>query len=164
MAITCWILISMRNISVKSCRENLNTHFMFNNFPRPTSPQISYRIWGHVERCGTERQATDDNVADAHCMMDNSGYKYVFRTRNNHCSPTATMVTRTRLSVTLPVLFLLKTRDFLTGDFRPKFCNSCLRKAVYFPVPATDGNQSEPWIYRVYTSMLPVPVAARSKA
>jgi hypothetical protein len=27
-----WILLRMRNISDKSCRENQNTHFMFNNF------------------------------------------------------------------------------------------------------------------------------------
>jgi len=31
MTISGWILLSMRNISDKTCRENQNTHFMFNN-------------------------------------------------------------------------------------------------------------------------------------
>jgi hypothetical protein len=30
--ISCWILLRMRNVSHKSCRENQNTHFMFNIF------------------------------------------------------------------------------------------------------------------------------------
>jgi hypothetical protein len=29
-----WILHTERNISPRSCRENRNTHFMFNNFPK----------------------------------------------------------------------------------------------------------------------------------
>jgi hypothetical protein len=32
MIIYCLILLRMRNISYKSCRENQNTHFMLNNF------------------------------------------------------------------------------------------------------------------------------------
>ena len=32
MIISRWILLRMRNVSDKSCRENQNTHFMFNNF------------------------------------------------------------------------------------------------------------------------------------
>jgi hypothetical protein len=32
MVICRWILVRMRNVSDKSCRENQNTHFMFNNF------------------------------------------------------------------------------------------------------------------------------------
>jgi hypothetical protein len=31
MILSCWILHRMRNILCKSCRENQNTHFMFNN-------------------------------------------------------------------------------------------------------------------------------------
>jgi hypothetical protein len=27
-----WVLVRLRNVSDKSCRENENTHFMFNNF------------------------------------------------------------------------------------------------------------------------------------
>ena len=32
MTISCWILLRMRNVSNKSCREHKSTHFMFNNF------------------------------------------------------------------------------------------------------------------------------------
>jgi hypothetical protein len=57
MIISCWILLRMRNVSDKSYRENQNTHFMFNKFSRK-----SCRLWDNVEKYGTARQATDDNI------------------------------------------------------------------------------------------------------
>jgi hypothetical protein len=45
----------MRNISYKSCRENQNTHFTFNNY-------FSENRAVDVEKYGTTRQATDDNI------------------------------------------------------------------------------------------------------
>jgi hypothetical protein len=58
MIISRWILLRMRNVSDKSCRENQNTHFMFNNlFPRKPC-----RLWDNVEKYGRVRQATDDNI------------------------------------------------------------------------------------------------------
>jgi len=49
----------MRNISDKSCRENQETHFMFDTifFSRK-----SCRLWDNVERYGRGRQATGDNM------------------------------------------------------------------------------------------------------
>jgi hypothetical protein len=40
------------------CRENQNIHFMSNNhlFPK------QYRLWDNVEKYGTAREATDDNI------------------------------------------------------------------------------------------------------
>ena len=32
MTVSRWIILRMRNVSFKSCRENQNTHFVFNNF------------------------------------------------------------------------------------------------------------------------------------
>jgi len=32
MTMSCWILLRMRYVSDKNCKENQNTHFMFNNF------------------------------------------------------------------------------------------------------------------------------------
>jgi len=56
----------MRNVSNKSCRENQNTHFVFNNFFSEN------RIFlDNVEKCSKAEQATDDNMAHAHCMLDN---------------------------------------------------------------------------------------------
>jgi len=49
----------------KSCRENQNAHFVFNNFFFK-----SHRLWDNVEKYCTAGQATDDNMARAHCMLD----------------------------------------------------------------------------------------------
>jgi hypothetical protein len=51
----------MRNVSDKSLRENQNTHFIFNNF---------FLNHAFVEKYGRARQATRDNMAHAHCMME----------------------------------------------------------------------------------------------
>ena len=59
MIISRWILLRMRNVSDKSCRENQNTRFIFNNFFFPLK---SYRLWYKVEKYGTSRQATDGNI------------------------------------------------------------------------------------------------------
>jgi len=55
----------MRNVSHESCRENRNTYFMFSTFVRK-----SCRLRDKVQRYGTARQATDDNII--------LGRKYVF--------------------------------------------------------------------------------------
>jgi len=54
--------------------------------------------------------ATDDNMAHAHCMLDNVGHKYILRICNTYCFSTATMIARIRLVITLytrtlPILF-----------------------------------------------------------
>jgi hypothetical protein len=57
------------------------------------------------------RQATDDNMAHALCMLDTRGYKHTLRICNTYCFSTVTVVTRTRLNVmficTLSFLFLM---------------------------------------------------------
>ena len=58
ISISPWILIKMRKVSDKCCRENQNTHFMFNNFIRK-----SCSLWYNTgEINGRPRQATDDNI------------------------------------------------------------------------------------------------------
>jgi len=55
----------MRSISEENFRENQNTYFTFNNFFQGL---IIYEImW---EKYCTAGQATDDNMAHAHCMLD----------------------------------------------------------------------------------------------
>jgi len=51
----------------------------------------------------TAGQATDDNMAHAHCMLDTYGYKHTLRIYNTYRFSTATKVVRTRLNVTLHV-------------------------------------------------------------
>jgi len=60
------ILLSMRNVSDKSCRENQNTHFVFNNL---FFAENRFRLLDSVENYGTATQATDDNTAHAHCLL-----------------------------------------------------------------------------------------------
>jgi hypothetical protein len=57
MIISDWILPRMRNISDKSCKENQNTCLCLVTFPCK-----SCRLWDNMEKYGTTRQATDDNI------------------------------------------------------------------------------------------------------
>jgi hypothetical protein len=66
----------MRNVSDKSCRESRNTRFMFS--PPPPPPK-SCRLWVYVETYCRAGEATNDNTARAHCMLDTLGYKYTLR-------------------------------------------------------------------------------------
>jgi hypothetical protein len=59
-------LLRKSNISNKSFTKIQNTHFNFNNFFSNIVP--------FVRKCGkycTVRQATNDNITHAHCMLDN---------------------------------------------------------------------------------------------
>ena len=51
------LILLRRNVSDRSCTENKNTHFMFNNFVRR-----SHSLEDNVEEYGRARQATDDNI------------------------------------------------------------------------------------------------------
>jgi len=59
-------LLTIRNTLDKACRENQNTHFMFNNVFRK-----SCRLSDNVEKYCTAGQAADDNMAHANFMLDN---------------------------------------------------------------------------------------------
>jgi hypothetical protein len=54
-----------------------------------------------VEKCCTGGQATDDNMAHAHCMLDNRGHKHTLRLCNTHYLSTATVVARMSLNITI---------------------------------------------------------------
>ena len=83
----------MRNVSDKRCRENKNTHFVFSDV---FLFRKSCRLWDTVEKCCRSEQATDDNVAHAHLLLDTQGYKLIHKVCNTHCFSTPTMVARTR--------------------------------------------------------------------
>jgi len=59
----------MKHFSDESCRENRTTHFIFNKFIYLFFLK-SYRLWHNVEKYGRAGQATDDNMAHAHCLLD----------------------------------------------------------------------------------------------
>jgi len=60
----------MRNVSDKSRRENQIPHFMFSNLFSKIVPFMRKRGKNIVELW----QATDDNMAHAHCVQANYGY------------------------------------------------------------------------------------------
>jgi len=79
--------------------EKIKTHFVFNNFFYEN--RAFYVImWKNIG------QITDDNMAHAHCMLDNSSYRETLRMCNTYFFSTATMVTRTSFYVILYVHFL----------------------------------------------------------
>jgi len=59
-----WILLRMRNVSDKRCRDNQNTHIVF-NIPFPWK---SFLLWNKVEKYGAARQAADGNGIHHKCF------------------------------------------------------------------------------------------------
>ena len=55
----------MKNVSDKSCRETRNARLVYNNLFFPEK-----RVLYIMEKYCSEGQATDDNMAHAHCMLD----------------------------------------------------------------------------------------------
>jgi len=53
-----------------------------------------------VEKCGRAGQATDDNMAHAHCMVYTSGYEHTIGICNTYCFFTAAVVAQKRLNFT----------------------------------------------------------------
>ena len=61
------ILPRMRNISGTNCRENQNTHFMFNNFFFFFENRaVSEIMWKNT----VDPERTHDDMAHAYCMLD----------------------------------------------------------------------------------------------
>jgi len=112
----------MRNVSLKSCRENQNTHFVFNNF----FPKI-LRLWDNLEEYCRVGQATYDNMTHAHCMLDNWSFKHTLIICNIYCISTATVVSRTHLNVALHVLWPVLSYVTLYCLLLWFYCNKYLK-------------------------------------
>jgi len=78
----------------------MKTHFMVN--VSSLFENLAFFL-DNLEAYCRAGHATDDNMAHAHCMLDTLGYRNTLRTCNTYCFITATIVTRTRLIVTLYV-------------------------------------------------------------
>jgi hypothetical protein len=79
----------MKNVSDKIV-EKINPPLLF-----PICPE-NLGVY-ELEKYGTARQATDENIAYAYCMLDTSSYKHTLR---DYGFSTATIVTQARLHVT----------------------------------------------------------------
>jgi len=70
-------------------------------------------LWDNVEKYCRAEQATDENMAHAHCNLDTWGYKHTLTICNSYCFSTPTVVAWRRLKLrytysTLPVSSYLK--------------------------------------------------------
>ena len=102
MIIFRWILLRMRNISDKSCRENRVTHLNFSNCFLKSSC-----LWD-VESYCRGRQGTDGSILRRTrfaCWITKARHTDTptLRICDTYCFSTATMVTRPRLGVMLYV-------------------------------------------------------------
>jgi len=80
------IVLTMRNVSHKSCTEMFHTKAVQKCFTQKLYRKSKHtfwvqqrfqkivRLWDNVETYGRAGQATDGNMAHAHCMQDNYGY------------------------------------------------------------------------------------------
>jgi len=59
------VILIMRNFTDETCRENQNTHFIFDNF----FPE-NRAVCDNVEKYCTTGQATDDNMTQVLCVLD----------------------------------------------------------------------------------------------
>jgi hypothetical protein len=85
MTASCWILLRIRNVSTKSCREIQNTHFKFSIFFSEIKLKKKY----------CESRDSKDNTAYVRFVVDKKGYT-LKSTRPCPCTHTHTQV-RTRL-------------------------------------------------------------------
>jgi hypothetical protein len=67
--ISHWILLRMRDVSYKSCRENQNTHFVFNNFVSENRAVYEIGLCGKIWY-SQRGQRWQHNTAHALCMLD----------------------------------------------------------------------------------------------
>jgi hypothetical protein len=89
--------LRMTDVSDKSCRENKNTHFVFNNVFFFESSVVCEIKWKKKKYCRTG-QATDDNMTQADCMLDTYGYRLTLRICNTCRFSTATIIAWMRLN------------------------------------------------------------------
>jgi hypothetical protein len=105
------VLLRIRNVSDKSYIKSQNTYLLCSiTFFR------SCRLCENMDKYRRTGQATGDNMAHAHRMLDTHGYENSLRIYNTCWFSTATMVARKRVNVMLYVqcpycYFLLKPKQ-----------------------------------------------------
>ena len=92
----------MKNITDKLCRENQNTHFMFNHF-LPENRPVDKIMWKSEIQPDWSQRTIQYGACALHAGYLRQEYRSTLRIRNTFCFSTATMVARTRLNVMLYV-------------------------------------------------------------
>jgi len=96
VVISLSLLLRIRNISDKSCRENQNTHFIFHIFSENCTVYEICEKKNVVER---DRPQMAYNTANAFCMLDKYGCRRTLRICVTYCFTKETMDKRKRFSV-----------------------------------------------------------------
>ena len=108
MVITRSVLLRMKSIWDKRCRENQNTHFTFSS---PHSPRKLCRLWDNTEKFRRADEVTDDNMI--WCMTFAFWSTKVSNTHSEYVIPTAffffkdNSVSQTHLDITLYFVVIL---------------------------------------------------------
>jgi len=105
MTISRTILLRMKNVSDRSCRENQNTRFSLSNLFFLSENRAVYKImWKNaVESCMPQMKIRRMRFA---CRITKARIRNMFIIFNMYCFSTTTVVTGTRLNVTLYVFWL----------------------------------------------------------
>jgi hypothetical protein len=142
------------DVSEKHCRENQNTHFVFYFF----FFEKSYYLKDNVEKYCRAGQATYDNMAHTHCMLDTQGYKYtqvvqhllLFHRINGYRNAPRCYIIRT-----LPVLLsILVTTWNLFGDVCCEVAVLCFDCYSIWPHPYSRISANLDDVHRVCTKQI----------
>ena len=91
----------MRNVSDKSCRETRNTHCVFSNFFLPRKSCFYEIMWENIAERGRPQMTKWRMRIACWISKATNTHTHTHKLCNNCSFSTATMVTRTRLNVTL---------------------------------------------------------------
>jgi hypothetical protein len=124
------MILRMRKVPDKSCRENQNTHFVFKSFFFRTSGRLRDNVEKHC-RAG---QATDGNTIWRLCFACwiNKANRHTLEICNTYCFSMARMDMRTLLNITiiraLPLLLMLVSTFGSTDPMNPegRRCAVCI--------------------------------------
>jgi len=102
----------MRNVSDKSCIEYENTFYIQQPLPPLSEKGAICEIC--VEKFGRSRQTADGNTVQRmrFSCWKSEGYRHTKIIFNTYCFATTTVVKRTRLKITLPLLFTYLFESF----------------------------------------------------
>jgi hypothetical protein len=118
---------SEKNISDKVI-EKMKTHSMIKNVFR------KWRLsWENVRKYCTGGQTADDNMAQAHWMLDTEGYRHTLRICNTYCFYMATADARKRFNVTFinNLAFLFFTKRNGRNMMKNLYWSSCKASVVF---------------------------------
>jgi len=82
-------------------------------------------MWKIINTAG---QDSDDNMAHAHCMLDNTDYRHTLRICNTYCFSTATMASMLHNSLSC----YNRSRECLWRDTHRVLVQNTLRFIVFF--------------------------------